>query len=128
VTKTEWAVVAGVVLLVMGGGGAAMAFAIKPGVSGELRPEMDPVLAVVPTIWRMHGLGAPTITSIQDGQHRPDSFHYRGLAIDFRLRDVPAELHETLRSEVAAALGSNFDVLHEYHGTTSDHLHVEYDV
>jgi hypothetical protein len=120
--------VIGAVALIATGGAAAMAFAIKPGVYGTLQPEMDPVLSVVPTVWSIHGLGVPTITSIEDGTHAANSKHYQGLAADFRLHDVPLELHETIAGEVAAALGSDFMVLHEYHGTDSDHLHVEYHV
>lgn len=125
-SKTGWAVIIAIVVLIATGGAAGVAFAIKPGVSGKLEPEMDPVIPTVSTIWRAHGLGIPTITSIQDGTHAANSKHYVGLAADFRLNDIPQSLHAQLTQEVAAALGPQFFVLHEYHGTASDHLHIQF--
>ncbi len=125
-SRLGWAVVIGVVALIATGGGAAVAFAIKPGVFGDLQPEMDPVMPTVSSIWSAHGLGIPTITSIQDGDHAADSKHYVGLAVDIRLNDIDPDLHETLSGEVQSALGSQFWILHEYHGTASDHLHIQY--
>lgn len=107
--------------------GTDMAFAVKPGVFGRLQPQMDPVLPAVSAVWNIHGLEVPMITSIEDGTHMPGSKHYEGLAVDIRLHDIPQPLHETLRAEVAAVIGSGFDVVHEYHGTANDHLHIEYD-
>jgi len=101
-------------------------FNIKPGVYGSLQPVMDNALDAVQQVWSTHTL-RPTITSIADGQHMQGSKHYQGLAFDVRLNDIPLELHETLRREVSNMVGSAFDVLHEYHGTTNDHLHIEFD-
>lgn len=125
-SRKDWAIVIAVVLIAATGGGAAVAFAIKPGVTGKLEWEMDPVIPVVSTIWRAHGLKIPTITSIGDGVHASNSKHYVGLAVDFRLNDVPPDIHNALATEVAAALGPKFFVLHEYHGTAPDHLHIQY--
>lgn len=124
--KTKWAVIIAIVALIASGGGAAVAFAIKPGVTGRLEPEMDPVIPVVSTIWRAHALGIPTITSIADGTHAANSKHYVGLAVDFRLNDIDLAIHATLAREVQAALGPRFYVLHEFHGVASDHLHIQY--
>lgn len=107
--------------------GTEVAFAIKPGVYGTLQPTMDPVLPAISAVWRLHRLSIPTVTSIQDGVHKAGSKHETGEALDIRLKDVPLTLHEILRQEVADILGSSFDVVHEYHGSDRDHLHIEYD-
>jgi len=108
--------------------GTEVAFAIKPGVYGTLKPEMDPVMPAVAAVWNIHGLGIPTISSIMDGTHMQGSKHPLGLAVDIRLNDIPLTLHETLRVEVLSIIDDRwFDVIHEYHGTDRDHLHIEYD-
>lgn len=62
------------------------------------------------------------ITSISDGVHRSDSFHYRGCAADFRIRHINGPAIDAVVNNLRQALGSNFDVVLEV-----DHLHVEYD-
>ena len=62
------------------------------------------------------------ITSANDRVHSAGSLHYSGLAMDFRTRDIPAELRKSFSEKVKSALGSEFDVVLE-----SDHLHVEFD-
>jgi len=61
------------------------------------------------------------ITSENDRVHSSGSLHYSGLALDFRTRDIPAELRKSFFEKVKSALGSEFDVVLE-----KDHLHVEY--
>jgi len=72
-------------------------------------------------VYRQRGY-FPVITSAVDGVHSPTSLHYRGLALDFRTRTVPADERQALRDAIAKALGPDFDVVLE-----SDHLHVEWD-
>lgn len=58
-----------------------------------------------------------------DGVHRKDSLHYKGRAIDLRVRDVRVE--DVKARFVPAArllLGPDFDVIFE-----GDHVHIEYD-
>jgi len=122
-----WLLVLGAVVLILTGGSALYGFILKEGVSGQLQPVMTPALDAVRQVWQSRGLGAPVITSIQDGQHGDGSLHPMGLAFDIRLNDIPAALHETLRAEVAALAGDAFDAVHEYHGQPRDHLHLEFD-
>jgi hypothetical protein len=103
-----------------------MAFRIKEGVYGELKDVMIPALEAVQRVWSAYGY-TPTITSIEDGTHRPGSLHYAGLAFDIRLNDIPNAMHEKLTAAVASVIGSAYDVVHENHGTPNDHLHVEFD-
>jgi len=121
-----WWLILGAAALILGAGGALYGFILKDGVFGELQPVMDTALDAVRRVWASHNLGAPVITSIQDGEHDPNSLHYQGLAFDIRLNDITFN-HETLKSEVAMLAGPAFDVLHEYHGQPKDHMHVEYD-
>jgi len=62
------------------------------------------------------------VTSLSDGVHRPDSLHYRGCAVDFRIKPVRLTHVDALVSRIRQSLGADFDVLLEV-----DHLHVEYD-
>ena len=119
-----WALVA--LAIIIGARSALYGFEIKPGVSGKLQPVMDTALDAVRRVWASHGLGFPVITSIMDGQHMDGSKHYQGLAFDIRLNTVVSD-HDRLAGEVALLCGAAFDVIHENHGTASDHLHIEYD-
>lgn len=125
--NARWYIVGIVVALMLGVQTALYGFEIKEGVSGELQPVMDTALDAVKRVWATRRLGTPVITSIQDGEHQAGSLHYLGLAFDVRLNDIPAELHEPIRAEVAMLAGQAFDVVHEYHLQPRDHLHVEFD-
>lgn len=123
----RWLLAIGAALVIFRPWNPLMAFAIKSGVFGTLNNVMFPALQAVQDVWELHGLQRPTITSIEDGQHRPNSLHYRGLAFDIRLNDVPPQMHEAIRREVQQLAGPAYDVIHEYHATDRDHLHVEFD-
>lgn len=95
---------------------------IKAGVKlDKLQPQMSIVLINVESLWGMHGL-EPTLTSGNDGKHRVDSFHYVGLALDFRSRDLSNTKALFFRDRLQERLGENYDVVLE-----SDHFHIEYD-
>lgn len=89
---------------------------------GGVRPEI--LLAAMICKPVVEHFGVPfVITSLLDGKHSPNSFHYKGLAMDFRTREIstPAKKQQ-LRDRCAMALGPEFDVVLE-----SDHMHVEFD-
>jgi hypothetical protein len=95
---------------------------IKPGVCLiGLQPQMARGAMALAGVYRQRGF-TPVITSAVDGTHSPNSRHYRGLALDFRTRNVPADQRQVLRDSIATALGTDFDVVLE-----ADHLHVEWD-
>ncbi len=62
------------------------------------------------------------ITSARDGQHKSNSLHYQGKAIDLRISDMPPGRERDVVRELQRALGSDFDIVLE-----SDHIHLEYD-
>lgn len=91
----------------------------------DLAPEMTPVIPIVAEVWQERGGPIVTITSGRDGQHMSDR-HPKGLALDFRTRDVAlgSTGDEVLHRArlILAQLGAGYDVLIE-----GDHLHVEFD-
>lgn len=103
-----------------------IAYAVKPGAVVPSTPEMDYAKRIVATVWGNHDRTA-TITSGIDGEHREDSLHYSGLALDFRTKDLPANLKLIMVSEVSDMLGSQYDVMLEYVGSPNEHLHIEFD-
>jgi hypothetical protein len=107
-----------------------MTTTIKAGVEfgrlirGELviwRPVMWAAHELVVEVFDSFGSGT-MITSALDGTHSKGSLHYKGLATDYRIWNVPEARRSELRSQVAETLGDDFDVVLE-----STHLHVEYD-
>lgn len=62
------------------------------------------------------------ITSLHDGKHRPDSFHYQDLAVDIRTRDLGGITAASMANKIREALPPEYDVIAE-----KDHIHIEYD-
>lgn len=68
------------------------------------------------------------ITSVFDGQHGQDSFHYRLAALDLRshnFADLSAK-HDFLH-RLRSRFGPEYDVLLEGVGTNNEHYHIEHD-
>lgn len=92
-----------------------------------LRSEMVMAHTIVASVYAQHGHDCVITTGIE-GTHTYGSEHYTGLALDYRLNDIlPVEHRAKIAGAVKAALGQDFDVLHEDAGTAEEHLHVEYD-
>lgn len=70
--------------------------------------------------YRRQGMDSITVTSARDGKHVAGSLHPVGLALDFRIWNLPdpAGLADRLRRQ----LDREYDVILE-----ADHLHVEFD-
>ena len=79
-------------------------------------------LNIIDAIHRRIALRPAIITSARDGEHSEGSLHYEGKAIDLRTRDLPKALIEELAADLAAGLGTAWDVVIE-----DDHVHVEFD-
>lgn len=95
---------------------------IKEGVVFKSIP--SPILSalkVVLDIWTYHNK-TPTVTSANDGQHMVTSLHYKNLALDLRIKDLPEPLIVPMFNKLKETLGSQYDVVLE-----EDHIHLEYD-
>jgi hypothetical protein len=96
-------------------------FAAKPGTTLSNEPDIEYARSVFARVWQQYGYTL-TVTSGYDGSHSAQSLHYKGLAEDYRTRDVsPAHLSAML-DDARAILGRDYDVVLEI-----DHVHVEYD-
>jgi len=84
------------------------------------------IALVVERVFDSYGYAA-VITSAGDGQHKKDSLHYRGLALDFRMKHVASPEHKAAIVALIRELLPQCDVLHESVGTPIEHLHVEWD-
>lgn len=62
-----------------------------------------------------------TITSGTDGKHMESSLHYKGLALDFRTRDINPSIIPRVAASCREVLGPDFDVVQE-----KDHIHIEF--
>ena len=62
------------------------------------------------------------ITSGTDGRHGENSLHYKGLALDFRTRDLTLGQQKIWLALCEEKLGEDWDIVLE-----KDHMHVEYD-
>lgn len=64
------------------------------------------------------------VTSVNDGTHMDGSKHYTGDAFDARITDVLQSDWPTVRDDIKAKLGHDFDVVLE---TKPPHVHIEWD-
>lgn len=101
---------------------------LKPGVRlKDLQPQVVLAITVAEHIWWHAAQTMLVVTSCNDGEHKADSFHYRGLAVDLRIKTMPEKLRAQAVRQLQDALGAEFDVLHEGVGTDQEHVHCEYD-
>lgn len=97
---------------------------VKPGVSLRLlQPQALLAIVAADQTFAEAGYGC-TVTSGDDGQHLPESLHYRGLAVDIRTKraGMSQDIAQALAVKLRARLGLEFQVIVE-----SDHMHIEYD-
>lgn len=81
---------------------------------------MRPVLRAAELIWKNNGQQeGVTVTSAVDGVHSADSWHYYGLALDFRTRYFSEIRKDVVIKQLRSAL-PDYDVV--AHNT---HIHVE---
>jgi len=100
---------------------------IKLGVDiHDVRPETVIGMLIVDGYYKSTS-NELTVTSVKDGTHMPNSFHYSGLAFDCRLPITPIGvskdwLSKTFVPGLRSSLGYQWDVLLE-----ETHIHVEFD-
>jgi len=88
---------------------------LKQGVIGDLHPKAQKAFGIIERLYKDRGLDF-YVTAIRDGNHMAGSFHYIGLAFDFR--KAPG----ISRKMIQGNIGVDYDVIE--HAT---HIHVEYD-
>lgn len=96
---------------------------IKPGVSLEgIKSQMLRACAIVDEIYIRISGHEVTLTSALDGKHKADSFHYLGLACDYRTRDVSQAEKVLILARLKEELLAPYEVYDE-----GDHFHIEFD-
>ena len=91
---------------------------LKDGVSiAGIQPEIVLALVIAERVFSTHAQ-VLVVTSVVDGEHMRGSLHYVGSAVDLRNPESRADI---LVRELAASLGSNYDVVPETH-----HIHIEF--
>jgi hypothetical protein len=100
---------------------------IKEGVRfRKLIPELYNILPVLDMVFLDHGIEC-TITSANDGVHKPDSLHYLDRALDLRSHDLPSGAEPFIVHDLQQVLGLDYDVLFEDANTPNEHFHLEWD-
>lgn len=88
---------------------------LKEGVSGDLCPEMQEAHGKIVELYRKSGYIYFYVVSRREGDHKPGSLHYIGLAEDFnKVLDVEKE-------DIEEVLGTDYRVIEK-----RDYFHVEY--
>ena len=94
----------------------------------ELAPQVVLALQVADALWRRYDVLECWVTSCNDSQHKTNSFHFKGLAVDLRSHTIPTlSIKQHILNELRAALGKDFDVLLESENTANEHYHIEWD-
>ena len=101
----------------------------KTTVKMDISPRMDTAVFKVVSVYRQMMKDQsykPLITSANDyGGHANNSAHYRGEAVDFRIKDIDFVTKRQIVDATKEVLGNGFFVLHEDAGYANEHLHVQ---
>jgi len=103
-----------------------MALSYKPEVNPDgVAREIWYAIGVANALRLRAGLPGVTVCAMKDGQHKRQSLHASGFAVDLRTRDLSVDTALDWSRRVALELdGQGFDVVLE---TATPHLHIEYD-
>lgn len=101
---------------------------VKPGASIEgCGPEILRALIKVDSIYIK--LEVPTVVTSGSENYEHTavrSAHYRGDAIDLRVKNVPKQKRARLASRIKAVLGKDYIVIHEGIGHPWEHIHIHW--
>lgn len=87
----------------------------------DLTPQILLALIIADEVYKAHGVEM-WITSINDSGHMKGSLHYKGRAVDLRVRNIPAEHRFKIPKILKSRLSPGYDVIDE-----GDHIHIEWD-
>ena len=101
----------------------------KDDVSLDIVPALDTAILKINKIYQTV-LQDPdykvVITSANDfNGHKKNSAHYKGEAIDVRIKNIDKDMKNDIVKLTKGILGLNFTVIHEDIGTPNEHLHVQ---
>lgn len=101
----------------------------KDGVSLNIVPQIDTAILKINKIYQ-NVLNDPDfkimITSANDSKsHSKNSAHYRGQAVDIRIKNINHRHKNEIIAAIKEILGDRFLVLHEDKGKPNEHLHVQ---
>lgn len=98
----------------------------KPGVSLKgMTPQILLALIEAEKVYK-NRLLTMTVTSVNDSTHKEGSLHYSGFAADLRTKGTGSaqSLYNDLKKKLQPM---GFDVLLEFLGGDSEHIHIEWD-
>ncbi len=114
------------------GGGSPLRYADPTGLwsyakeygtnTSGLRPSILSIEIVVDQTFQLIAGRDAVVTYATNGQHKVDSFHYSGNAVDLRTRDLPKADLVLVTNLLKEAIGKRFDVINE-----GSHIHIEFD-
>lgn len=102
----------------------SMYIEVKPGVAWHPVTWITPAMWKIPFVVKCTGPSeyVPTITSAFDGIHCNNSYHYRGYALDWRIKDFPDRV-ETWTGRIKEKLGLRYYVELEL---IKRHIHIHW--
>jgi hypothetical protein len=94
-----------------------------------LRPEIDVLVPLIDACYAAFGV-LTICTSTTRGSHMKGSLHYKGLAMDLRVKHLgdgnrQRSLHACLKRNIDQAYPGLYDVLLEFPGEERAHVHIE---
>jgi hypothetical protein len=101
----------------------------KNGVNFKVVPQIDTAILKINKVYQ-NVLNDPDykilITSANDSKsHSKNSAHYRGEAVDIRIKNIDRHSKNEIISTVKEILGDRFFILHEDRGKPNEHLHIQ---
>ncbi len=96
-----------------------MALEFKEGVQLTVTKSIQEILALIVPVYESFGVPC-VVTSGTDGEHAPQSKHYLGQALDFRVSNIKPDDLQPLVQSCKKACGQNYFVWFE-----GDHIHVQ---
>jgi len=100
----------------------------KRGVSiDNCRPEILIALISVDPIYAKHGVDTVVTSGSEPYKHSAlRSAHYRGDAVDLRIKNVEVDKRARVFQAIKRKLGPDFVVLHEGKGKAWEHIHIHW--
>ena len=98
-----------------------MSLQFKEGIQLTITQAVNKILRAAEIVYAQCGVPC-VVTSGTDGQHRKDSKHYTGHALDLRIFHLKPEQVQPVVQGLQKLLGEDFDIILE-----RDHIHVEFD-